>query len=1140
MPQFSHIETFTDLPVNLISGIGDMLITEHGGNRMLYAATRAGGGVVAFDIDAGMVVADQLTFNVASQLPVAPTLDLCTANGNRYLVVSGSNQTTMLSYRVEATGTIGGIFKPAGGPVGVISAQSVLDLDGTSYFYAARANDGSVCAYRMAANGTLTLLQDLALAPDLQGVSIADMIEVTAGGNRFLAVAAPGDDRITLLRVAADGRLSLADSIGAANGLGIADPGEMRVLSAYGASYLLVASASSSSMTVLAVSAEGALRVTDHLIDTLDTRFQAVSALEGFAWNGRSFVLAGGGDGGLGLFELLPDGRLVLAAQMLDTPGMALEAITALAVQVTATGIEVFVGGEGTGITRLSLHLAALAAPQLGSAAADTMSGSGSDDLIWAGAGDDLLQAGAGADTLADGAGSDQLYGGAGADLFVLAADGATDRIRDFQPGLDRLDLSAWGRVYDLAELGFSATSYGARVTFGAEVLEIYASNGLPMSLVQLQAAAPFALWHQAVGIPTGSGEIIGGEGDDFLAGSLTGGLTFLALGGNDTMSGGQAGNLFDGGAGVDLVTFADAGGGVLADLSAASQAEGGDRSSFVSVENVDGSLYNDTILGNAGANLIQGNAGHDLLQGQEGADTLRGGVGDDTLVGGAGSDVLDGGAGGLDWASYADATAGLRADLMTAQYNTGFAAGDLFASIEAIAGSAHADQLMGDQAGNVLSGAGGDDALFGRAGNDTCLGGAGNDTIYGGFGADLIDGGEGLHDIVRYDDSATGLCVDLVVVATSTGIAQGDRFLGVEDLAGSRYDDTLLGTQGANSIFGASGNDLILGRDGDDVLFGNDGNDRLVGGAGADTLYGGDGAADRALYGDASAGLRLDLLLPQRNTGPAQGDVLSGIEVVEASNYADTLLGDSLANCLIGLAGDDVLYGRDGNDGLFGGGGNDILFGGAGADRLDGGAGLRDRAAYSDATAALRVDLLSGANNTGQATGDIFLGIEDLGGSTYDDTLLGDHGGNILIGDNGNDRLFGRAGDDTLIGGAGNDTLFGMSGKDTLNGGAGADVFAFIAPAGAADADRLADFSAAEDLISLENSVFVGLSEGVLAPDRFCVGTAATTAAQRILYDRATGQIYFDRDGNGGAAQLLFAVLAPGIELDASDFLIV
>ncbi|NJM82182.1 MAG: hypothetical protein HC844_06525 [Tabrizicola sp.] len=103
-----------------------------------------------------------------------------------------------------------------------------------------------------------------------------------------------------------------------------------------------------------------------------------------------------------------------------------------------------------------------------------------------------------------------------------------------------------------------------------------------------------------------------------------------------------------------------------------------------------------------------------------------------------AGGDRLDGGS-GFDLASYADAAAGVRADLSSTRLNKGDAAGDSYAGIEGLEGSAHADQLLGDAAANRLSGGEGNDSLWGRTGNDTLEGGAGDDILNGGAGADTF-----------------------------------------------------------------------------------------------------------------------------------------------------------------------------------------------------------------------------------------------------------------------------------------------------------------------------------------------------------------------------------------------------------------
>ena len=74
-----------------------------------------------------------------------------------------------------------------------------------------------------------------------------------------------------------------------------------------------------------------------------------------------------------------------------------------------------------------------------------------------------------------------------------------------------------------------------------------------------------------------------------------------------------------------------------------------------------------------------------------------------------------------------------------------------------------------------------------------------------------------------------------------------------------------------------------------------------------------------------------------------------------------------------------------------------------------------------------------------------------------------------------------------------------------------------------------------------LENAVFTGLTQGAFLPaGDFVIGAAAADVADRIIYNSATGNLFFDQDGTGAAAQVLFADLASGLPLTSNDFFVV
>ena len=209
-----------------------------------------------------------------------------------------------------------------------------------------------------------------------------------------------------------------------------------------------------------------------------------------------------------------------------------------------------------------------------------------------------------------------------------------------------------------------------------------------------------------------------------------------------------------------------------------------------------------------------------------------------------------------------------------------------------------------------------------------------------------------------------------------------------------------------------------------------------------------------------------------------------------KASDWADELKGTSAANTIDGKKGNDTISGGNGNDTLKGSDGNDKLKGEAG-----------------------------------------------------NDSLVGGNGNDSLAGGDGHDKLLGSSGNDTLRGGDGNDTLRGGTGNDVLDGGAGKDQFRFDdKPNSSSNVDHITNFTIGSDKIALENATFhVGSS---LTSSEFLArssGHSATSTSQHIIYDKQTGELWYDEDGKGGAAAVQFAVIDnKPAGLSVSDFVIV
>ena len=223
----------------------------------------------------------------------------------------------------------------------------------------------------------------------------------------------------------------------------------------------------------------------------------------------------------------------------------------------------------------------------IGSLYGDTLTGSTAANVITGGAGNDTISAGDGNDTLNGGAGDDSLTGGNGTDTvtYVDAVSAVTVNL-------------ATATTQNTGGAGTDTLATIENLT-GSAFGDTLTGN-------------------------SGANTIAGGDGDDTVEGAA----------GNDTLTGGN---------GTDTVSYASAASAVTFNLATTtSQSTGGAGSDTVSgFENVTGSAYNDTLTGDANANIIRGGAGNDTLSGGAGNDILYGEAGLDAMTGGLNADIF-------------------------------------------------------------------------------------------------------------------------------------------------------------------------------------------------------------------------------------------------------------------------------------------------------------------------------------------------------------------------------------------------------------------------------------------------------------------------------------------------------------------
>ncbi|WP_373868068.1 beta strand repeat-containing protein, partial [Oxalicibacterium faecigallinarum] len=487
-------------------------------------------------------------------------------------------------------------------------------------------------------------------------------------------------------------------------------------------------------------------------------------------------------------------------------------------------------------------------------------------------------------------------------------------------------------------------------------------------------------------------------------AGSLAAGDVFVNIqdatggSGDDTFVASNASNRFDGGAGSNTVSYAASTAGVTVDLVMGTGSGGyAANDTYVHIQNVIGSAQNDLFIANNEANAFTGN-------------------------------------GGIDTVSYARANDGIgvTVDLNAGQGTNGFADGDTYDGIQNVIGTAYDDTFVASDLVNVF------------------------------------DGGLG-RNTVSYAASDEGVTVDLITGSGAGGYAQGDQYTAIQNVIGSAHDDLFIANAEINDLDGGAGrNRVSYASDTQNLtinladgtgLGGNAQGDTYVriqdvtGGSGDDIFiasaeendFDGGAGRNRVSYQNDTADLTIDLLNGNGFGGNAEGDTYIRIQDATGGAGNDTFVGSNDANHFDGGAGRNrVSYATDTADltinlaagtGLggtaagdtyiniqdaTGGTGNDTFVASAAENNFVGGAGnntVSYAAANNSIGVTVNLDTQQGSGTAGSwAVGDTYSDIQNVIGTSYNDTFIAGSVANIFTGGGGSDTVSYAASDTGVI----------------------------------------------------------------------------------------------------------------------------
>ncbi|MFZ5912998.1 MAG: calcium-binding protein, partial [Pseudomonadota bacterium] len=496
---------------------------------------------------------------------------------------------------------------------------------------------------------------------------------------------------------------------------------------------------------------------------------------------------------------------------------------------------------------------------------------------------------------------------------------------------------------------------------------------------------------------------------------------TFTPSSTNDTLSATAAADVLDGGAGSDTADYSGSNAAVSIDLLSGTASGGYARGdTLISIENLIGSAFADSLADTTGGNALAGGLGGDTYFYQGGLDTVTDTGGADTLVL-VNANIQDTAFAFDGNDLVVTVNAGTNVLRITGQALTASAI-ELIRFADGFEASLTAINTWVVSSTSVHGSNGVDDTIILGSADHTSYGYSGNDRIHGGAGIDILRGNEG-----------------------------------------------------TDMIFGGAGNDDLQGNDGNDVVDGGDGVDKLRGGLGNDTLNAGTGDDTdvRAEEGDDTVhgGDGNDTLYGDYNSS----DAITGHDTLDGGAGNDSLYGGLGNDTYLASNGADYVNDRGGTDAIRFGAGISIFnlaFANDPGDTNDQiitfGLNTIQVENQTESSGAYAVETLLFADGTYANFANILdWDFATTGGGTIhgsyseDDTMVGNVGNDSFYGKDGNDQLFGGTGDDYLRGDAGNDILVGGAGNDDMKGDDGNDML--YAGAGA---DRLEGMAGADSYI--------------------------------------------------------------------------
>lgn len=334
-----------DSPERQLLGLSDMEVASISGRTYLLVAGAADAGLSSYEIlnDGSLITSDDVLWSTSSGTEAVGDLTVFTICASTFVVSSGKADNNQVVYEIGTDGRFTEVanYADAASTYAKWELTTVVEVGGQSALYGSVWGQSGYFRFDVQSDGGLV---NPALINDSAGMYLGDVSAIESAvlhGKTFVFIASALDAGFHSFTKVAGGDLMLLDSV-EADDVGFGGITALASVDVGDRAFVIVASAGTDSLLVMRVSDWGVMNEVERLVDTSETRFAGVTALEVFEAEGRFFLLAGGADDGITLFEITYKGQLYALVTVADRADMALQNVTNIEAVVVGGAVQVF------------------------------------------------------------------------------------------------------------------------------------------------------------------------------------------------------------------------------------------------------------------------------------------------------------------------------------------------------------------------------------------------------------------------------------------------------------------------------------------------------------------------------------------------------------------------------------------------------------------------------------------------------------------------------------------------------------------------------------------------------------------------------------------------------------------------------